>query len=57
MHAPLCESATLHGMGRCVAQPGVGLNALLCFTAPCESMHLEKTLSTARSCQLEIAHG
>ena len=42
MHAPIFEPATLHGIGPRVEEPGVGLNALLYFTAPYEEMRLKK---------------
>jgi hypothetical protein len=42
MHAPLYEPATLHGVDSRVEQPGVGLNALLYFTAPYEEMRLKQ---------------
>jgi peptide/nickel transport system substrate-binding protein len=41
MHAPIFEPATLHGIGPRVEEPGVGLNALLYFTAPYEEMRLK----------------
>jgi peptide/nickel transport system substrate-binding protein len=42
MHAPIYEPATLHGVGPRVEEPGVGLNALLYFTAPYEDMRLKQ---------------
>jgi len=42
MQAPIYEPATLHGVGPRVEEPGVGLNALLYFTAPYEEMRLKK---------------
>jgi peptide/nickel transport system substrate-binding protein len=42
MHAPIYEPATLHGVGPRVEEPGVGLNALLYFTAPYEEMRLKQ---------------
>jgi peptide/nickel transport system substrate-binding protein len=42
MQAPIYEPATLHGVGPRVEEPGVGLNALLYFTAPYEDMRLKR---------------
>ena len=42
MHAPIYEPATVHGVGPRVAEPAVGLNPLLYFTAPYEEMRLKK---------------
>jgi peptide/nickel transport system substrate-binding protein len=42
VQAPIYEPATLHGVGPRVEEPGVGLNALLYFTAPYEEMRLKK---------------
>jgi len=42
MHAPIFEPATLHGVGPRVAEPAVGLNALLYFAAPYEEMRPKK---------------
>jgi peptide/nickel transport system substrate-binding protein len=42
MQAPIYEPATLHGVGPRVEEPGVGLAALLYFTAPYEDMRLKR---------------
>ena len=42
MHAPIYEPATVHGVGPRVAEPAVGLNPLLYFTAPYEELRLSK---------------
>jgi peptide/nickel transport system substrate-binding protein len=42
MQAPIYEPATLHGVGPRVEEPGVGLAALLYFTAPYEEMRLKR---------------
>ena len=41
MHAPRFDSALLHGVGPRGEEPAVGLNPLLCFSAPCEKMRLK----------------
>jgi peptide/nickel transport system substrate-binding protein len=42
MHAPIYEPATIHGMGPRVEEPEVGLNTLLCSTAPYEELRLKR---------------
>src|SRR5207244_12695513 len=42
MHAPIYEPATVHGVGPWVAEPAVGLNPLLYFTAPYEELRLSE---------------
>ena len=42
MHAPIYEPAPLLGVGPRVEESGVGLNALLYFTAPYEELCLKK---------------
>jgi peptide/nickel transport system substrate-binding protein len=42
MHAPVFDSVPLHGVGRRVEEPAVGLNPLLYFTAPYEEMRLKR---------------
>jgi peptide/nickel transport system substrate-binding protein len=42
MYAPIFDSVPIHGIGPRVAEPAVGLNPLLYFTAPYEEMRLRK---------------
>jgi len=43
IHAPIFDSVPLHGVGPRVAEPAVGLNPLLYFTAPYEDMRLKRS--------------